>query len=556
MADMFTTPPAGTPVEPNNGVRYYYRRQIFPSTTADKENFAANREVSWRFSASGQHAFVPQESNLVLKVKIQKSNDNFTNNFQEVEQSIRYAADPVSRLFDQSRLSINGTTVANTPTNVQDISALQIRLEGTEAGGAACGSGGLLSIDQRMHHPEEPGTGTGNGQYDYMGGMAGNEVQFVGGMAAALNEATVGFREMEKRNEKHRILLDRQIRGQAGNAGAPNGIDSHEISTPLRQLVPFFAQNKAFLRNMEFDLRLVVSSTAELDALFSPIEGIPAQPRSQGLTVDMAALAVTSDGMGGLNAAPQEIFAAAHAAYADADRTLVQLAPSIAPIQFETNVEASRYRIFVEQIYLDAMFAASRTPLPPPVSTQIPFQDVSLYTRSLTDGTAEFTEQFSSIPPSVTGLVFALRSNQHKFTMNRELYELGGGPQGFKDFQLQLGSLSLPQPAYVLDFESRSAQRAFQDYCSFIGGDKSNGVGAMSYSEWCKSPLICMRVLQNPQEYASTLTVRFSLKAAGGFLAGTQAELLVFCLHSKVFEAEWAQGESNPSKVVVDEILS
>ena len=52
MADMFTTPPAGTPVEPNNGVRYYYRRQIFPSTTADKENFEANREVSWRFSAS------------------------------------------------------------------------------------------------------------------------------------------------------------------------------------------------------------------------------------------------------------------------------------------------------------------------------------------------------------------------------------------------------------------------------------------------------------------------------------------------------------------------
>jgi hypothetical protein len=234
----------------------------------------------------------------------------------------------------------------------------------------------------------------------------------------------------------------------------------------------------------------------------------------------------------------------------------VQLAPSIAPIQFETNVEASRYRIYVESIYLDAMFAASRTPLPPPVSMQVPYQDVSLYTRSLTDGTAEFTEQFSSIPPSVTGLVFALRSNQHKFTMNRELYELGGGPQGFKDFQLQLGSLSLPQPAYVLDFESRSAQRAFQDYCSFIGGDKSNGVGAMSYSEWCKSPLICMRVLQNPQEYASTLTVRFSLKAAGGFLAGTQAELLVFCLHSKVFEAEWAQGESNPSRVVVDEILS
>jgi hypothetical protein len=131
-----------------------------------------------------------------------------------VEQSIRYATDPVSRLFDQSRLSINGTTVANTPTNVQDISALQIRLEGTEAGGAACGSGGLLSIDQRMHHPEEPGTGDGNAGCDYMG--AGNAVQAIP-MAFAAD--TVGFREVEKRNEKHSILLDRQIRGQAGNAG-------------------------------------------------------------------------------------------------------------------------------------------------------------------------------------------------------------------------------------------------------------------------------------------------------------------------------------------------
>lgn len=60
--------------------------------------------------------------------------------------------------FDQSRLSVSGTTVADTPTNVQDISALQIRLEGTEAGGAACGSGALLSIDQRLHHARELAT--------------------------------------------------------------------------------------------------------------------------------------------------------------------------------------------------------------------------------------------------------------------------------------------------------------------------------------------------------------------------------------------------------------
>ena len=36
MADMFQTPPAGTPIEPNNGVRCYYRRQILLPTPASK----------------------------------------------------------------------------------------------------------------------------------------------------------------------------------------------------------------------------------------------------------------------------------------------------------------------------------------------------------------------------------------------------------------------------------------------------------------------------------------------------------------------------------------
>ena len=31
---------------------------------------------------------------------------------------------------------------------------------------------------------------------------------------------------------------------------------------------------------------------------------------------------------------------------------------------------------------------------------------------------------------------------------------------------------------------------------------------------------------------------------------------MVFAIHSKVFEAEWDQGENMPSKVVVDEILA
>ena len=113
MTSMFTTPPAGTPVEPTNGVRYYYRRQVYPATPSTKENFQSGREIQWRFQASGQHAFVPQESRLCARVRVEKSANNGTTWAVAAEDSIRYAADPLSRLIDQARLSINGTTVDN-----------------------------------------------------------------------------------------------------------------------------------------------------------------------------------------------------------------------------------------------------------------------------------------------------------------------------------------------------------------------------------------------------------------------------------------------------------
>ena len=63
--NMFETAPAGTPIEPTHSVRSYYRRQIYPATPSTGDNHVAGREIQWRFQASGQHAFVPQESRLV-----------------------------------------------------------------------------------------------------------------------------------------------------------------------------------------------------------------------------------------------------------------------------------------------------------------------------------------------------------------------------------------------------------------------------------------------------------------------------------------------------------
>lgn len=124
--NMFETPPAGSPVEPTNSVRYYYRQQVYPSTPSTGPSLPAGREVPWRFQASS-YAFVPQESRLVARVLVDKSADNGATWARDVEPSIRYAADPLTRLFDQARLStctcINGTMVDNISTDVQDISA-------------------------------------------------------------------------------------------------------------------------------------------------------------------------------------------------------------------------------------------------------------------------------------------------------------------------------------------------------------------------------------------------------------------------------------------------
>ena len=89
---------------------------------------------------------------------------------------------------------------------------------------------------------------------------------------------------------------------------------------------------------------------------------------------------------------------------------------------------------------------------------------------------------FSGIPPSITGLVVAMRSQTHGFTDNRELYLAGGSTSdhSFKSFQVQMGSLTVPTPSYDLNFPERKAQRAYEDFISFVGGDHRDGAGAMS----------------------------------------------------------------------------
>ena len=83
----------------------------------------------------------------------------------------------------------------------------------------------------------------------------------------------------------------------------------------------------------------------------------------------------------------------------------------------------------------------------------------------------------------------------------------------------------------------------------------ANGVGGegSSLTSWTKSPLIAVRVLQDPGSYASTATLRFTTKDALG--GGDSAELCLWCIHSKVLECFW-ESETFPSRVVVDDVLN
>ena len=87
------------------------------------------------------------------------------------------------------------------------------------------------------------------------------------------------------------------------------------------------------------------------------------------------------------------------------------------------------------------------------------------------------------------------------------------------------GQLLLPQPAYQMDMQKKQVGRAFADWLDFIGGNMANGVGGegASLTSWTKSPLLAIRVLQDPGAYSSTATLRFELK--DDLIADDHAEL-------------------------------
>jgi hypothetical protein len=438
-------------------------------------------------------------------------------------------------MFSAGMLSINGTTIASTQANLADVSMLQLRTEHTKAGADAGGSAGLLSFSQKMT-PED----VIDVNLDALAGgsTAGKTDSSDAETRAAL---PTNYTTPDERSDKHELLLN----NFSGDAKAADGsdADSLEISVPLGQLFPF-ARTEYFIPNVQTRLDLTVSDSFRTDMFFTEV--LRGQAGASGVS-----LRHTENG----GTANDTHFVKTIGDGTNNDGTNITEDVNVAAYVTPVPVAARAPHVEIEEIYLDCMHAIPSAALAPPKSLQIAYQDISVYTRQLAAG-ATFTEQFTSIPPSIGAIVVGLRSSARTIGQNRELYELGGGPKGFSQFSCALGALQLPQPAYQLNMEGKAVGRSFADWLSFIGGTYANGVGGegASLTSWTKSPLIAVRMLQDPGAYASTLTLRFNTKTA--LDAGDNAELVLWTISSEVVEMFWGSGETFPDRVIKDSVLN
>jgi hypothetical protein len=152
----FNAPPAGAPVPPASQVSHYYRKVVYPrNAVSGAINTLSGREAQFSAEVGGRHWAVPQETRVVAKFKVTKA-DGTT----PPDASVRFACDPVARMFSSGRFSIQGTTIESHGADIQDISTIQLRTEGTRAGlDSGGGPAGLQSFDQRMDHKELRDTG-------------------------------------------------------------------------------------------------------------------------------------------------------------------------------------------------------------------------------------------------------------------------------------------------------------------------------------------------------------------------------------------------------------
>ena len=530
MASPFTPPPAGTPVPPNTSARYYTRTQVFSRVPVNKDNFTSGKQASFILESTGGRHIDFANSRIVCKMSVKSGSTtadatvaaaNYAAADKKLEKSVRFATDPVTNLFSAGMLSINGTTISSHASNVADVSYLQLRTEHTKAGADGPGSAGLLSFNQKMTHEER-----GDANLDFTGGGSdptkndSTPAETVAGLPAV-------YKTTDERSDKHEILL----RNASGSTIAAHAnTKAIEISTPLGNIFPF-CRTEFMLPNIQARMDLTISDSHRAEMFFTEI--LQGEASSAALRANNAAATA---------------FGVPHGGEQLAANVLVPgYVSPVAPASFAPLLE-------IEEIYVDLMMAVPAQILPPPTSYQIPFQEVSVYTRSLANGD-NYTENFTSIPSSVGMVVLGLRSSAKTVGTNRELYSLGNR---IRTATFSLGNLQLPQPGYQMQIENLQMGRLFADWLSVTGGSASNGVGGegSSLTSFADSPLIAIRCLQDPGSYASTATWRFTIDPANPIVDADNAELVMWVVHQRVAEFFYQSGETFPNRVIVDDVLN
>ena len=483
---------------PASQVSHYYRKVVYARSTIDG-NIAtiAGKEAQFSVEVGGRHWLVPQETRLVAKLKVTRDDGTTA-----PDPSVRFACDPVARLFSSGRLSIQGTTVESHGADIQDISTIQLRTEGTRAGlESGGGPAGLQSFDQRMDHPE----------LIYQAGD--------GGEAAEADDATKGstktYWNTARRNDKHAVLQD-------------NGANAMELSTPLGSFFTFARQTRSFIPSCELDVRLVVNEHAVTDALYT--EMIPAAPRNRGLIIG---------GAGGLTFGNT-----AAGTVTNENKTFVTLLNQV-------NASGNAHRITLEDLFLDVMVAVPLATIERPLSWQCPYRQCTLFTRTLAESNTH-NIQFSGLPPGLNACVLAVRDASHALNVNKELYLTAGSQtaSAWRSAQISIGPLTLPMPSYVVRPDELQLGRMHADFLSFVGAYHVDGAGGFSMREYAESPLLAFRICLEKDNFATTATVRATF--AANLPANT--ELCMWVFHQRVVELTYGD-EPQPIKVVADEVV-
>ena len=488
-ADKFIPIQAGTKVPAPTAVQSFMRRQVFPRAPVTNDSWAGGREAQFSFSASGTDCFVPSQSRLVLKMHVRS---DVAGNGNAIAGAGGTHTRPPSK----------AVRLAQDPV-ARAFSSARLSVGGVTLTNTGADLQDIATIIGRTQGTKAGGAAAGSA------GMLGFDQRMIHAELASGGETVQSYHTDADRNSKQQILID--------SAGL-----EFEVSTPLGNVLPFLMQDTTYLRDLELDARFVVNPHFQTDMLFT--KTIQAGSRSQGVTFAQG----TDAALGA----------------AVTDRTFVQLKAAVAA------AGANSHLITVTDCYIDACFATPSAPLPPLRSMQLPFSDITLYTRPLTAAQTSFTETFSGIPPSTSAIIIAMRTDVHALNQNRELYSLGGSATGFKSAQITAGQFVAPTPSYQLNLPLRQGARAASDFYDFVGGNASHGASGFSYDEFCDAPLLCVRLLQPKGTFSPTMCLR--LETLAGAAANTQ--LVFACVHQRVAEMFYDNGTL--SSVTIDEVIA